>query len=311
MFKLSKEIKSFLLVIVGLSVFIFGYNFLKGQSILKNQKTLHAIYPEIEGLIPGAKVTLNGLSIGSVTQADFLPGSMQIVVTMNIRGDVNFSNQSTAVLYETGLIGGKAISILPDINYTKSIKSGDTLNSQIKPGFTELVNRQIAPLQEKIVSTLTSVDSLFVGVSNVLNSDTQNNLKNTLENLSLSLENINEASNVLSNLLISNQDNFSSTMDNLNSTSKNLSTISDSLTAIKFAKTVRQYEIVAENINSVLNSLESGQGSAGMFLKDKSVYDQLNKAANSLDNLLKDLKQNPKKYVHFSIFGKKVKVEKK
>ena len=310
MFKLSKEIKSFLLVIVGLSVFIFGYNFLKGQSILKNQKTLYVIYPEIEGLIPGAKVTLNGLSIGSVTQADFLPGTMQIVITMNIRGDVNFSNQSTAVLYETGLIGGKAISILPDMNYTMSIKSGDTLNSQIKPGFTELVNRQIAPLQEKIVSTLTSVDSLFVGVSNVLNSDTQNNLKNTLENLSLSLENINEASNVLSNLLISNQDNFSSTMDNLNLTSKNLSTISDSLAAIKFAKTVRQYEIVAENINSVLNSLESGEGSAGMFLKDKSVYDQLNKAANSLDNLLKDLKQNPKKYVHFSIFGKKVKVEK-
>ena len=311
MFKLSKEIKSFLLVIVGLSVFIFGYNFLKGQSILKSQKTLYAIYPEIEGLIPGAKVTLNGLSIGSVTQADFLPGTMQIVITMNIRGDVNFSNQSTAVLYETGLIGGKAISILPDMNYTMSIKSGDTLNSQIKPGFTELVNRQIAPLQEKIVSTLTSVDSLFVGVSNVLNSDTQNNLKNTLENLSLSLENINEASNVLSNLLISNQDNFSSTMDNLNLTSKNLSTISDSLANIKFAKTVRQYEIVAENINSVLNSLESGEGSAGMFLKDKSVYDQLNKAANSLDNLLKDLKQNPKKYVHFSIFGKKVKVEKK
>ena len=310
MFKLSREIKSFLLVIVGLSVFIFGYNFLKGQSILKSQKTLYAIYPEIEGLIPGAKVTLNGLSIGSVTQADFLPGTMQIVVTMNIRGDVNFSNQSTAILYETGLIGGKAISISPDMNYTMSIKSGDTLNSQIKPGFTELVNRQIAPLQEKIVSTLTSVDSLFVGVSNVLNSDTQNNLKNTLENLSLSLENINEASNVLSNLLISNQDNFSSTMDNLNLTSKNLSTISDSLAAIKFAKTVRQYEIVAENINSVLNSLESGEGSAGMFLKDKSVYDQLNKAANSLDNLLKDLKQNPKKYVHFSIFGKKVKVEK-
>tara|TARA_Y100000996_G_scaffold408651_1_gene388080 strand:- start:1733 stop:2668 length:936 start_codon:yes stop_codon:yes gene_type:complete len=310
MFKLSREIKSFLLVIVGLSVFIFGYNFLKGQSILKSQKTLYAIYPEIEGLIPGAKVTLNGLSIGSVTQADFIPGTMQIVITMNIRGDVNFSNQSTAILYETGLIGGKAISISPDMNYTMSIKSGDTLNSQIKPGFTELVNRQIAPLQEKIVSTLTSVDSLFVGVSNVLNSDTQNNLKNTLENLSLSLENINEASNVLSNLLISNQDNFSSTMDNLNLTSKNLSTISDSLAAIKFAKTVRQYEIVAENINSVLNSLESGEGSAGMFLKDKSVYDQLNKAANSLDNLLKDLKQNPKKYVHFSIFGKKVKVEK-
>mgnify|MGYP007000167009 len=105
---------------------------------------------------------------------------------------------SIAVLYETGLIGGKAISIEPNYQEAEPIVSGDTLPSKIKPGFTELVNRQIAPLQEKIVSTLTSVDSLFNGVSNVLNENTQNNLKNTLENLSISLENINKASIVLS-----------------------------------------------------------------------------------------------------------------
>jgi len=307
MIKFSKEIKSFFLVLVGFLLFVFGYNFLKGQSLLKSQKIIHTIYPEIEGLIPGSKVTLNGLTIGSVTQADFLPGTTEILITMNIRGDINFSNDSEAILYETGLIGGKAVSISPSIDSGKAVKSGDTLNSSIKPGFTELVNRQIAPLQQKIVSTLTSVDSLFSGVSNVLNKDSQNNLKNTLENLSVSLENINKASVVLSNLLVSNQDSFSKTMDNLSSTSNNLSTISDSLTAIKFIHTVKQYEIVANNINQLLISLEAGKGSAGKFLKNDSMYNRLDSAANALETLINDLKQNPKRYVHFSLFGKKEK----
>ncbi len=311
MFKISKEIKSFLLVSVGILLFVFGYNFLKGQSLLKSQKIIYTIYPEIEGLIPGAKITLNGLTIGSVTKANFLPGSTEILITMNIRGDVNFSKNSQAILYETGLIGGKAISILPNFNSGKLVITGDTLNSSIKPGFTELVNRQIAPLQQKIVSTLTSVDSLFSGVSNVLNKDTQNNLKITLENLSVSLENINKASVVLSDLLVSNQDTFSNTMENLATTSKNLSTITDSLTAIKFAYTVKQYEIVANNINQLLISLEAGEGSAGKFLKNDSVYDRLDNAANALETLLNDLKQNPKRYVHFSIFGNKEKSEDK
>ena len=90
MFKISKEIKSFLLVSVGILLFVFGYNFLKGQSLLKSQKIIYTIYPEIEGLIPGAKITLNGLTIGSVTKADFLPGSTEILITMNISFRVLF-----------------------------------------------------------------------------------------------------------------------------------------------------------------------------------------------------------------------------
>lgn len=307
MIKISKEIKAFIVVACGLLMFIFGYNFLKGQSLLKSQKIIYTIYPEIEGLIPGAKITLNGLSIGSVTQADFLPGSTKILITMNIRGDINFSNQSNAVLYETGLIGGKAISIIPNFDSNKLIKTGDTLKSSIKPGFTELVNRQIAPLQEKIVSTLTSVDSLFVGVSNVLNADTQNNLKNTLENLSISLENINNASSVLTELLIANQDAFTNTMNNLNVTSENLSVITDSISDINFNSTIKKYETVANNINELLISLDKGEGSVGKFLKDNSLYNRLDEVSNSMNVLIKDLKQNPKRYVHFSIFGKKEK----
>ena len=309
MITLSKELKTFLFILTGICFFIFGFNFLKGRSFLQKQITLYTTYSQIEGLVPGAKVSMNGLTIGSVTRADFIPGGTEIIITMNIRDDISLNKNSSAVLYETGLIGGKAISIEPNFEGTDNIISGDTLPSKIKPGFTELVNRQIAPLQEKIVSTLTSVDSLFDGVSNVLNENTQNNLKSTLENLSLSLENINKASIVLSDLLISNQKNFSNTMDNLSATSNNLTKITDSLASINFINTIEQYEKVAVNINDIIKSLKSGTGSAGKLLNDDSLYFRLTNASKSMELLLNDLKNNPKRYVHFSIFGKKDKSE--
>ena len=309
MITLSKELKTFLFILVGVCFFIFGFNFLKGRSFLQKQITLYTTYSQIEGLVPGAKVSMNGLTIGSVTRADLIPGGTEIIITMNIRDDISLNKNSSAVLYETGLIGGKAISIEPNFEGTDIIISGDTLPSKIKPGFTELVNRQIAPLQEKIVSTLTSVDSLFDGVSNVLNENTQNNLKSTLENLSVSLENINKASIVLSDLLISNQKNFSNTMDNLSATSNNLTKITDSLASINFINTIEQYEKVAVNINDIIKSLKSGTGSAGKLLNDDSLYFRLTNASKSMELLLNDLKNNPKRYVHFSIFGKKDKSE--
>ena len=309
MITLSKELKTFLFILIGICFFIFGFNFLKGRSFLQKQITLYTTYSQIEGLVPGAKVSMNGLTIGSVTRADFIPGGTEIIITMNIRNDISLNKNSSAVLYETGLIGGKAISIEPNFEGTDIIISGDTLPSKIKPGFTELVNRQIAPLQEKIVSTLTSVDSLFDGVSNVLNENTQNNLKSTLENLSVSLENINKASIVLSDLLISNQKNFSNTMDNLSATSNNLTKITDSLASINFINTIEQYEKVAVNINDIIKSLKSGTGSAGKLLNDDSLYFRLTNASKSMELLLNDLKNNPKRYVHFSIFGKKDKSE--
>ena len=309
MITLSKELKTFLFILIGICFFIFGFNFLKGRSFLQKQITLYTTYSQIEGLVPGAKVSMNGLTIGSVTRADFIPGGTEIIITMNIRDDISLNKNSSAVLYETGLIGGKAISIEPNFEGTDIIISGDTLPSKIKPGFTELVNRQIAPLQEKIVSTLTSVDSLFDGVSNVLNENTQNNLKSTLENLSVSLENINKASIVLSDLLISNQKNFSNTMDNLSATSNNLTKITDSLASINFINTIEQYEKVAVNINDIIKSLKSGTGSAGKLLNDDSLYFRLTNASKSMELLLNDLKNNPKRYVHFSIFGKKDKSE--
>ena len=303
--KFSREIKTSLLVIFGIGFFYFGFNFLKGSSIFSKQKIVYAVYDEVEGLSIGADVNINGLSIGKITKIDFVPNSTKILVTMRIRADLNFSKSSSAILYEAGLIGGKAILIQTKFEQGKVIKSGDTLPSSTQPGFTELVNQQIAPLQQKLTSTLTSVDELFDGVSNVLNNQTQENLKTTLIELTRTVENINSISKKLDVLLSDNTTAIDTTLKNLASTSSNLNQISDSLAMVNIKSMLDKYNQVAQNLNQILEQVNRGEGTAGKLINDPKLYQNLDETLNALQTLINDLKENPKRYVHFSLFGKK------
>ena len=303
--KFSREIKTSLLVIFGIGFFYFGFNFLKGSSIFSKQKIVYAVYDEVEGLSIGADVNINGLSIGKITKIDFVPNSTKILVTMRIRADLNFSKSSSAILYEAGLIGGKAILIQTKFEQGKVIKSGDTLPSSTQPGFTELVNQQIAPLQQKLTSTLTSVDELFDGVSNVLNNQTQENLKTTLTELTRTVENINSISKKLDVLLSNNTTAIDTTLKNLASTSSNLNQISDSLAMVNIKSMLDKYNQVAQNLNQILEQVNRGEGTAGKLINDPKLYQNLDETLYALQTLINDLKENPKRYVHFSLFGKK------
>ena len=307
LFNRKPEIKTALLVILGISLFIFGFSFLKRSSIFENNKIVHTIYDEVEGLVVGAKVTINGLVIGNVSMIDFLPGSTKILVSMRIDKDLNFSPNSKAVFYEAGLIGGKAISIEPVFDSKNIIKSNDTIASDVKPGLTELINRQIAPLQEKIESMLTSVDSLFSGVSNVLNYETQNNLKNTLENLSQSVNNINKSSESLIEVIDENRSALNMSFKNVANASKNINELTDSLSKIDFTNTFNKLSESLNNINTILSKVENGEGTLGKFINSEELYQNLSQSSKELEELLSDLKANPSRYVQFSLFGKKQK----
>ena len=307
LFNRKPEIKTALLVILGISLFIFGFSFLKRSSIFENNKIVHTIYDEVEGLVVGAKVTINGLVIGNVSMIDFLPGSTKILVSMRIDKDLNFSPNSKAVFYEAGLIGGKAISIEPVFDSKNIIKSNDTIASDVKPGLTELINRQIAPLQEKIESMLTSVDSLFSGISNVLNYETQNNLKNTLENLSQSVNNINMSSEALIEVIDENRSSLNISFKNAANATKNINELTDSLSKIDFTKTFNKLSESLNNINTILSKVENGEGTLGKFINSEELYQNLSQSSKELEELLSDLKANPSRYVQFSLFGKKQK----
>ena len=309
---LSRELKTAFFIIGCILVFIFGFSYLKGSSLLSKEKVVHALYDDVEGLVVGANVTISGMNVGKVRTIDFDENYDKIKVTFTLRDDLVFSNQSVAQLYEAGLIGGKAIAILPQYDSTvEAVADHDVLPSEIKPGLTELVNQQIAPLQDKIEGLLTSADSLFAGVSNVMNYETQNNIKVTLEGLAATVNNINALSSSVNRILEANEKGFASTLNNLDNTTQNLTQLTDSLNQMPLVSTVKNFEATSAQLKKIIDGLESGEGSAGKLLNDKALYDNLVTSAESLDALLTDLKEHPKRYVHFSIFGRKEKSNQK
>ncbi len=302
---LSREVKTAIFTLSCILIFIFGFSYLKGTSFFSNEKIVHALYKDVEGLVVGANVTISGLNVGKVKNIDFDENYDKIKVTFSLRKDLSFSNQSIAQLYEAGLIGGKAIAIIPIYNNSSSVKNYDVLPSDIKPGLTELVNQQIAPLQDKIEGLLTSADSLFAGVSNVMNFDTQNNIKSALDDLSTTISNVNILSSNINRIVETNESDLKKTLNNLGLVSQNLSQLTDSLNQMPLNSTVKNFEVTSTKLKMIIGRLESGEGSMGMILNDKTLYDNLVNSSESLDELLSDLKKHPKRYVHFSIFGKK------
>ena len=303
--KISKEIKAAFFVLSTILLFIFGFNYLKGSSILDKQKTIYAVYDEVDGLLVGANVMINGLSIGNVTELDFLPNSTKILVTLKVKDKLNFSSKSTASIYETGVLGGLAISIEPVFERESIVKTGDTLMSSVRPGLTELINRQIEPLSRQLQSTITSVDSIFTGASNVLNRQTQEEIKESISVLTSAINAIKNSSVIIEEILTSKNTQINNTLDNFEKISANLSNVSDELNSFGLTSLLSNLEVSVDGISSIVDKLDSDNSTLGKLINEDEVYNNLNSSLESLNILINDIKTNPKKYVHFSVFGRK------
>jgi len=292
-------------VLTSILLFIFGFNYLKGTSLIDRQKTLYAVYDEVDGLLVGANVMINGLSIGNVTELEFLKNSTKILVTLKVKDELNFSSKSTASIYETGVLGGLAISIEPLFDRESIVQTGDTLKSSVRPGLTELINRQIEPLSRQLQSTITSVDSIFSGASSVLNKQTQLNIKESIEVLTSAINSINNSAYIIEGTLTEKNDKISKTIDNIESISENLSKVTKELNEFGLSNVLVDLKESTEGINSVIQNLNSDSSSLGKLINKDELYENLNSSILSLNNLIDDINENPKKYVHFSIFGRK------
>ncbi len=304
--KLSKEIKAVLFVFGGIFLFLIGYNFLDGTSLFKSENKLYTIYNQVEGLHSGTKVTVNGLTIGKVTNIDFLSGTDKILVSFTVRSDLEFSKNSMAELYEAGLIGGKSIAVIPVYDNTV-VQTGDTLLSRVKPGFTDVIGEEIITLQVKLEALLTNADILFSSLNNIMDDKAQKELNKALIGVSVTVDNLNSASQSLSKILTNQKGNINKSFENIANISDNLNKVSDSLATTNVKQMINEFEIVAVKLNKVLTSIESGEGSMGKLLKDEALYNNLVNSTKEVELLVKDLKEHPKRYVHFSLFGKKEK----
>ncbi len=304
--KTSKEIKTATLVLSGIVLFIFIFNYLKGENLLSNSRKITAIYKNVEGLATSSAVTINGHTVGKVQDIQFTDdGSGMLQVIMLIDSDFKFSRNSSAQLYESGLIGGKAIAIIPANDGGENVVSGDVLQSEIKPGLTDLVNQRLTPLQEKIEAVMVSAETLLSNVNSIFDDQTKSNIKGSLSKLETTISSFENTSNTLQSILEVNKGSITTTLDNIGIISQDISAVSTTLSKADLASTIEGLKSTINGFNTLLINIEKGEGSVGKLVKDERLYNNLEGALGQLEALLEDMKRNPKRYVHFSLFGKK------
>ncbi|GAA4270391.1 MlaD family protein [Hyunsoonleella aestuarii] len=302
--KLSKEVKTSILVIAGILLFIFGFNYLKGQNLLDASRTFYTEYDNVEGLALSSPVTISGNVVGKVSDIYFKEdGSGKLIVKLLVDNDFQFSKNSKAELYEAGLIGGKAIAIVPAFDNAENALSDSTLGGSVKAGLSELVNQRLTPLQEKIETMMVSADSLLVNLNDVFDENTKNNLKSSIAGLNETIDSFKNTSTSLNQVITNNQSNIDSVLINAKEMTSDLSKITNSISNSNLEKTINNLESTLQNFDKILSGLEEGKGSMGKLLSDEALYNNLKDVSKEMEELLRDIKLHPKRY--FRILSKK------
>ena len=302
--KLTREIKTAILVIASILLFIWGYGFLKGSDLLSNYKKLYVEYENVEGLVASSPVTINGLTVGKVKSIE-LKNNVKLLIEMQIKNDFPITKGSTAQIYAPSPIGGKQISIIPNTTTKELAVNDDYLVSSTKVGFIDSLTGQIDPLKVKLDKLLDNANNVLISVNQVFDEKTRQNLQNSLVTLNETLAEFKTASKEVNSMLADNKSKISSTMTNVEKASGNFSKLSDSLAKANIGKTVKSLEKTLANVDKMMASLESGKGTMGKLIKDETLYNNFSKTSKELELLLQDLRLNPTRYVNVSLFGKK------
>lgn len=303
--KFTREIKTAILVISAILLFIWGYSFLKGRDLFTDYKTYYVEYDNVEGLAKSASVTLNGLIIGKINDISIIEETGKLLVELQIKTDFPISKSSIASIYEPGFIAGKQIAIYPNYSDTSIAIDGQKLQGDIKLGLTASVSEKLIPLQDKVDKLLVNADKLIVGINNVLDKKGQENLKISLSELSKTLEQFHKASSNLNSILDENKSKVNSVVTNFNKISSDFSKISDSLNKADLGKTAKNLQKTLANVDKIIFDLQSGKGSMGKLLNDDVFYKNVTKTTSELELLLQDVRLHPTRYVNVSLFGKK------
>lgn len=304
--KLSREFRTGLLVIIAAILSMFGFNYLKGSSLFGSERNFYVVYDNVEGLNPDATVTVNGLVVGRVKTINLSDDASHLLVSFIIdKKDFNFSKSSIVRLYDSSIIGGKSLAIIPNYSDSSIAVDGDELQGEIEKGMMDVIADKVVPLGNDLSSVVIKVDTLMHSLNTILDEKHQKHLQQAIENVDNTIANLNKTSQSLNTLLDNNHSKIDKSLANFEYTTENLAKLSDSLAQINVNLLAEEIENTISSLNSLVTSIEQGEGSLGKIMKDEALYTNLENASEELEMLLRDLRENPKRYVHFSIFGRK------
>ena len=312
--KVSNEVKVGATVIVTLILFIWLYNFLKGKDIFQKAASYYTIYEKVGGLAESNPVEINGYKVGVVQSIKFLDAtSGRLLVSFSVNRDFKLPGNTVAEIVPISPLGGMKVQFIYG-NGPGFYKDGDTIPGRLASSLFELIDKEILPLKDKISGLIVNLDSITKSIDDILNEEFKKDLSGTIKNL-------NSTSGSLNQIIGSKEKDLKNSIENLNTFSRmlaensekmgntitNLSIISDTLAAADIYGTIYKLKSSLEITSIALENMNNGKGTAGQLLTNDTLYTNLSNSLQSLNLLLTDMKVNPKKYVHFSIFGKKQK----
>jgi phospholipid/cholesterol/gamma-HCH transport system substrate-binding protein len=310
--KISNEVKVGATAILTIVVFVWLFNFLKGKDFLKSTAIYYTVYEKVGGLAESSPVEVNGFKVGVVRSIDFIDAeSGRLLVEFSVNKNFKLPRNTVAEIVPVSLLGGMKVQFVYG-NGPGTYSEGDTIPGRLAESLMDKIDTEILPVKEKISNLIVVLDSVISSVNEVFNADFKKGLSGTIANL-------NSTTQSLDKIVGSKEKELTATLDNVNKFTKmlsdnsekmsktftNLEAITDTIAKADLYKSVSNLKASLEKAALLMDNLNKGKGSAGQFLTNDSLYLNLTNSLESLNVLLKDMKSNPKRYVHFSVFGKK------
>ncbi len=311
--RFSNEAKIGLLVTISILIFIGGFYFLKGADLFSGENKFYAYYDNVQGLQVSSSVQVKGVNEGRVSDIE-LQKDGKVKVTIAVTKKVDIPVGTTAELASSDLLGTKVIILNLGMG-TQLMEDGATLPASIESGIIDNLSVEISPLVTDLREVLSSLDTVLVGVGGVLNEETANSLTNTISSLDVTMKNFSE----LAEKLNEESDELTSMISNANSITENLARNNESITniirnaekttnelsAAPIEQTVKDLKAASEQLNQILTKINAKQGTLGMMVNDKQLYDNLAETLNALNLLIQDVNEHPSRYINVTVFGKK------
>ena len=308
--KIKTEVKVGILGILVIIIFIWGYQFMKGRNLVKHTSSYIVVYENVNGLKGSDPVLVNGFRVGMVDHIRFAPDkSGKLHVKFSIEEDIPFAKNSIADIYSVDIMGSQAIRILFG-DSEELAQSGDTLTGTVGGSITDLINEQILPIKTKAEKLIESLDTLLMALNDILNPEFRNNVNELTANLKSS-------SHTLDTLLTNKNGKFHSILGNMDELTiklnqsmtelshilANFSSVSDSLANANIKSLVNNLDQSLYQTQILLKNMNEGAGTMGQLMTNDSLYLYLEQLTKDLDLLMVDMKENPGKYIQFSVFG--------
>jgi len=306
--KISNEIKVGSIALLTIIVFVWLFNFLKGKDLFRSTAFYYTVYDEVGGLAESSPVEVNGYKVGVVQSIDFIDEvSGKLLVEFSVDKNFKLPKNTVAEIVPVSLLGGMKVQFVYG-NGPGTYTEGDTIPGRLATSLIDEVESEILPVRDKIASLIVVLDSV---ISSMDDPDFKENLTGIFSNL-------NKTTASIDRVIGSKEKELAATLDNINKftqmlsdnsikmskTFSNLESITDTLAAADISASAAKLKASLENAASLMDNLNKGKGSAGQFLTNDTLYTNLTNSLESLNALLKDMKANPKRYVHFSVFGK-------